>query len=125
MPATFDNLGISFQYPDNWQLDEEDIRAGQSAVTVFSPGGAFWSVAMHTKSAAEPMQMAEAALEAMRKEYDELDAEPVRNDRRLRPGGLRPEFLLSRFNQYRLYPEPPRRPNDIHHLLSGRGQRIR
>ena len=21
-------MGISFQYPDNWQLDEEEIRAG-------------------------------------------------------------------------------------------------
>jgi len=78
MPAKFDNLGISFQYPENWQLDEEEMRAGQSAVTVFSPGGAFWSVALHTLSAAVPTQMAQAALDAMRKEYEELDAEPVR-----------------------------------------------
>jgi hypothetical protein len=76
MPATFDNLGITFQYPDNWQLDEEEMRAGQSAVTVFSPGGAFWSVAMHTTSA-DPARMAQAALDAMRKEYDDLEAEPV------------------------------------------------
>ena len=76
MPATFDNLGLSFQYPDNWQLDEEEIRAGQSAVTVFSPGGAFWSVAVHTRSAA-PARMAQAALDAMRKEYEDLEAEPV------------------------------------------------
>ncbi len=78
MPAKFDNLGISFQYPENWQLDEKDIRAGQSAVTVFSPGGGFWSVAIHKVSSTEPAQMAQAALDAMRKEYDELDAEPVR-----------------------------------------------
>ena len=76
MPATFDNLGITFQYPDNWQLDEEEIRGGQSAVTVFSPGGAFWSVAVHTASAA-PARMAQAALDAMRKEYEDLEAEPV------------------------------------------------
>jgi len=75
MPATFDNLGITFQYPDNWQLDEEELRAGQSAVTVFSPGGAFWSVAMHTS--ADPARMAQAALDAMRKEYEGLEAEPV------------------------------------------------
>jgi hypothetical protein len=78
MAAIFDNLGISFQYPENWQLDEEEIRAGQSAVTVYSPGGAFWSVALHTASTAGPEQMAQAALETMQKEYDELDAEPVR-----------------------------------------------
>jgi hypothetical protein len=76
MPATFDNLGISFQYPDNWQLDEEEIRAGQSAVTVYSPGGAFWSVAVHPGSA-KPARMAQAALDAMRKEYEGLEAEPV------------------------------------------------
>ena len=78
MPVTFDNLGISFQYPDNWQLDEEEIRAGQSAVTVFSPGGGFWSVALHTGSSAHPSQLAKAALDTMRKEYEDLDAEPVR-----------------------------------------------
>ncbi len=53
------------------------MRAGQSAVTVFSPGGAFWSVAVHTAKAA-PARMAQAALDAMRKEYDDLEAEPVK-----------------------------------------------
>ncbi|MEI8375556.1 MAG: hypothetical protein WCJ35_22270 [Planctomycetota bacterium] len=76
MPATFDNLGIVFQYPDNWQLDEEEVRAGQSAVTVFSPGGAFWSVAVHPASA-DPARMAQAALDVMRKEYEGMEAEPV------------------------------------------------
>ena len=76
MPATFDNLGITFQYPDNWQLDEEEMRQGQSAVTVFSPGGAFWSVALHGASV-DPARIAQAALDAMHKEYDDLEAEPV------------------------------------------------
>jgi len=76
MPATFNNLGITFQYPDNWQLDEEEMRAGQSAVTVFSPGGAFWSVAVHPASA-NPARMAQAALDAMRMEYQDVEVEPV------------------------------------------------
>ena len=76
MPVTFDNLGITFQYPDNWQLDEEEMLAGQSAVTVFSPGGAFWSVAVHPESA-DPSRMAQAALDAMRVEYEDLEVEPV------------------------------------------------
>ena len=50
--------------------------AGQNAVTVFSPGGAFWSVALHGASV-DPARMAQAALDAMRKEYDDLEAEPV------------------------------------------------
>jgi hypothetical protein len=77
MPAIFDNLGISFQYPDSWQLDDAEIRAGQSAVTALSPGGGFWSVALHTGATAEPAKMAQAALDAMRKEYADLDAEPA------------------------------------------------
>jgi hypothetical protein len=77
MPATFESFGIKFQYPDNWQLDEEELRGGQSAVTVFRPGGtAFWSVAVHNGSAA-PARMAQAALDAMRREYEGLEAEPV------------------------------------------------
>jgi hypothetical protein len=76
MPSVFNNLGISFQYPENWDLDEEEMRAGQSAVTLFSPGGAFWSVAVHTASA-EPARMAQAALEAMQKEYEGLESEAV------------------------------------------------
>jgi hypothetical protein len=77
MAATFENLGISFKYPENWQLDEEEIRAGQSAVTVYSPGGGFWSVALQTATTAGPAEIAQAALDTMRKEYDDLDADPV------------------------------------------------
>ena len=47
-----------------------------NAVTVFSPGGAFWSVAIHAGSA-NPAKMAQAALDAMRMEYEGLEAEPV------------------------------------------------
>ena len=28
MPAHFDRLGISFQYPDNWTLDDSDALFG-------------------------------------------------------------------------------------------------
>lgn len=77
MPAKFEKLGISFQYPDNWTLDEQDMLAGRNSVTVYSPGGAFWSVAVHPHSA-DPARLAKAAVEAMKQEYDELDAEEAR-----------------------------------------------
>jgi hypothetical protein len=77
MPEKFDKLGISFQYPENWTLDEEDIRAGLKSITVYSPGGGFWSVAIHPKSA-DPARMAKAALEAMRQEYEGIEAEETR-----------------------------------------------
>ena len=74
MPAEFRKLGIAFQYPENWTLDEGDALAGRKAVTVYSPGGAFWSVSVHPKNS-EPTQLAQAAVEVMKDEYPELESE--------------------------------------------------
>ncbi len=77
MPAEFNKMGISFLYPDNWTLDEEDATAGRESVTVFSPGGAFWSVSVHPPST-DPAGLAKAALAAMEDEYKELEIDLVR-----------------------------------------------
>ena len=76
MAAIFDKLGIRFQYPENWTLDESEALAGDQAITVYSPGGAFWSVFIRPVELA-PNKLAEAALKTMRDQYDELDAEAV------------------------------------------------
>jgi hypothetical protein len=72
MPARFDKLGISFQYPDNWTLDDSDALLGRKSVTVYSPGGAFWTVAIHPGSA-DPAKLAATVLDAMKKEYPGLE----------------------------------------------------
>jgi len=77
MPAEFNKLGITFQYPDNWELDEEDALSGRRSVTVVSPGGAFWSISVHPGST-DPVILAEAAVDAMKAEYRELEAEITR-----------------------------------------------
>lgn len=76
MPAVYDKMGISFQYPENWDLDERDAVEGDHGVTVYSPGGAFWSVVVQS-TAVDPQATADAALAALKKEYEELDAEPL------------------------------------------------
>jgi len=76
MPAQYDKLGIHFQYPDNWTLDEIEARDNRNSVSVYSPGGAFWSLTIHPPDVS-PQDLADDALAAMRQEYDELDAEPV------------------------------------------------
>ena len=76
MPARFDKMGIAFQYPENWTLDEADALAGHRSVTVYSPGGAFWSVAAHPQSA-DLRRLALAAVDAMRNEYEDLESEEV------------------------------------------------
>jgi len=77
MPLEYAKLGIHFQFPDNWTLDESEALNGDESVSVFSPGGAFWSIIKHPNSVS-PRELAEAALLAMRQEYDELDVEEVK-----------------------------------------------
>jgi len=74
MPVEFNKLGVAFQYPENWTLDEEDALAGRKSVTVYSPRGAFWSISVHPISA-DPVRLAKAAVDAMKAEYAELEAE--------------------------------------------------
>ena len=76
MPAEFRDMGISFQYPENWTLDEQESAGEEPAVTVFSPGGAFWTVRVHASSS-EPDRLAQSAVEAMQAEYEGVEFEPV------------------------------------------------
>jgi hypothetical protein len=76
MPAVFDKLGIRFQYPDNWTLDETEALEGNETVTVYSPGGAFWSIVIHPRGQS-PAVLAEAAVKALRQEYEGIESEPV------------------------------------------------
>jgi hypothetical protein len=79
MPSEFRELGISFQYPENWTLDDEDIVAGRQSVTVFSPTGAFWSISVHPRST-NPLALANEAVEAMKEEYVDPDVEEIREN---------------------------------------------
>jgi hypothetical protein len=76
MPATYEKLGIKFQYPENWALDEGEAMEGEKSVSVYSPGGAFWSVMIHPRWQT-PEELVDAALRTMKQVYDELDAEVV------------------------------------------------
>jgi len=77
MPSEFRQMGISFQYPENWTLDHEDALEGRQAVTVFSPTGAFWSISVHPRST-NPMTLAKKAVEAVKEEYVDPDVEEIR-----------------------------------------------
>lgn len=79
VPAVFDKLGIRFMYPDNWTLDEQEAIAGNQSVTVYSPGGAFWSIVVHDRTA-DPSDLAAEALTALKAEYEGSEAEPAREE---------------------------------------------
>ena len=74
MPAVFAHLGVRFQYPENWTLEADDEADGAD-VTVYSPGGAFWSLTIHDHG--EPEELVDEVVRAMREQYDELDSETV------------------------------------------------
>ena len=76
MPAVFDKLGIRFLYPENWTLDEAEAMAGENAVTVYTPEGAFWSVMLHPREV-DPHELTLAALNAMKAEFTDFEAEPA------------------------------------------------
>lgn len=76
MPHEFKKLGISFQYPENWELDEGDTRQRNRSVTVYSPGAAFWSVSAHPRGT-DPAKLGRAVVKAMREEYEEMECEEV------------------------------------------------
>lgn len=76
MPAIYDKPGLRFQYPESWDLEEDEPRPGQNAATVYSPGGAFWSVAVRSPLA-DPRDLIAEAVDAMREEYAAVESEEI------------------------------------------------
>jgi len=73
MPARFDENGIRFQYPENWEMDRQETDGGWT-VSVQSPGTAFFMVSFDGDMP-EPQAMADTAQEALRSEYPALESE--------------------------------------------------
>ena len=73
MPRVFRQGSLSFRYPDNWQLEREDNDHGWT-VSVYSPGTAFLTLSLYTDYP-DAERVAGTALEAMRSEYPELEAD--------------------------------------------------
>ena len=76
MPRLFDDLGVRFAYPDNWELERQDI-GDAAGVTVTSPEGGFWWLVIHPGNVDLP-QIVKAVLEGLRQEYiNNIDIEAV------------------------------------------------
>ena len=75
MPATFDQHGIRFDYPDNWTVDQVEETAHGVEVMISSPETAFWHLSRHpADSDLEPLF--DEAIAALRSEYQEIEVEP-------------------------------------------------
>ncbi len=73
MPATFQRDGVSFTYPENWQIVREDCDGGWS-VSVQSPDTAFFLLTFD-EGMPDIGAMTETVLEALKAEYEGLEAE--------------------------------------------------
>ena len=73
MLGTFHEDGLSFRYPENWQLQREENDNGWT-VSLQSPDTAFFMVSFDGDMP-EPEQMAETARAALQEEYPSLEAD--------------------------------------------------
>ncbi len=74
MAARFEENGIQFLYPENWEIEREEHENGWS-VSVLSPDTAFLTLSYH-ENATEFGRLADAAVDALREDYPDLEAEP-------------------------------------------------
>jgi hypothetical protein len=75
MSAVYENFGVSFMYPENWQLADESgpQDAGPKTISVHSPSGAFWSLQV-CDPPADPQSLADQFKLTMAAEYEGLEA---------------------------------------------------
>lgn len=76
MVATYDKLGIRFLYPENWTVQDEQLKAWPRSVSLQNPNGAYWELQIYPAKTS-PTQLVEQALTAMQQIYEDLEAEAV------------------------------------------------
>lgn len=74
MAAEYNNFGISFSYPENWKLVEEQAQEWPRSASVYSPSDAFWNITVHPADA-DLREAVDAVVEAMDETYDDFEFE--------------------------------------------------
>lgn len=75
MPASFDQFGIRFDYPDNWTVESSEDDNSNAQVVVSGPQTAFWQLSKHP-AGTELEPLFDEVLAALRSEYEEIEVEP-------------------------------------------------
>src|SRR5688572_3072390 len=73
MTATFNKAGIRFQYPENWEIIDENVAERPRTVSLQSPGGGFWSLMVYDPGV-EANTLLRETLDQMRTEYENLES---------------------------------------------------
>ena len=71
MPAQFDDFGIRFLYPDNWQIAEREENEGDRGATLDLPGGGFFSI--ERTDAAGVKELVDGLVETIAADYEGLE----------------------------------------------------
>lgn len=74
--ATYDDHGIRFEYPEDWEVEVTD-EGEVTTVAVHAPDGLAFALVTTDESRPAPAVIADQALDAMREEYPGLDAAPA------------------------------------------------
>lgn len=73
----YENYDLSFFYPENWTLEEEeDMQINQGSLVLTNPDGAFWILTVRPFGH-NPELLAEDAIKTMKKEYPNLEIERI------------------------------------------------
>lgn len=76
MTAVYDQVGVRFLYPENWELADEPESDLPRVTSVTSPTGGFWALHVY-EATSDPGDLADEVLASMRQEYDSLESERV------------------------------------------------
>ena len=76
MIGIYDDRGIRFEYPWDWELEVSD-DGPRTTVSLQSPGGLAFALVTVDDTRPAPAEVADEALAAMRDEYPGLDAAPA------------------------------------------------
>lgn len=71
MSKTYAAHGLRFQYPEGWELSEQQ-QENELLITVSSPDTSFWTLTL-LYDRPEPDEIIESALEVFQDEYEDLD----------------------------------------------------
>lgn len=74
--SIFDDYGIRFEYPNEWELDVADDGT-RTTVSLQAPDAPAFVMVSLDEDRPAPAELADEALEAMRAEYPDLDASPA------------------------------------------------
>lgn len=72
----YDDLGVRFIYPNNWTVETQTWDKGTYAISVDSPEGSFWALAIYPKDV-NLDDAAKKILAELHAEYDELEEEEI------------------------------------------------